>query len=67
MDLTSSSIVNPATAAASASAGGDAQTLMLKKALDSEATQAAGLIDSLPRQPALATQGNLGTNVNTYA
>ncbi len=67
MDLNSSSTVSGASAAASTSQGGDAQTIMLKKALDTQAAQAATMIDGLTKMPALATQGNLGTNVNTYA
>jgi len=51
------------------SAGGDdaVQTLMLKRALDLQARDAAQLISALPAQAALATEGSVGTRVNTYA
>ncbi len=40
--------------------------LVLKKALDMQASSAASLLQTLP-QPPLATQGTLGTQVNTFA
>jgi hypothetical protein len=43
-----------------------AQTLVLKKALNLQATDAAALLDALP-QPALADSGALGRNLNTFA
>ncbi|WP_226343685.1 YjfB family protein [Agilicoccus flavus] len=48
-----------------AAAAQDAQVSVLKKVMDSQTDAAARLIDamSLP----LATDGPLGTNVNTYA
>ena len=42
-----------------------ASVLVLKKALDMQASSATQLIASLP-QPALATSGTLGTQVNTF-
>ena len=39
---------------------------VLKKALDVQASAAATLLQALP-QPALATSGTLGTQVNTFA
>jgi hypothetical protein len=66
MDVTSTSSVT--NAVAGAEANGDAVgTGILKKALDSQANVAAGLINSLPQPAQLATEGNLGRNVNTYA
>lgn len=44
-----------------------ASTLVLKKALDMQAAGAIELLNALPRQPALATQGSLGRNLNTFA
>ncbi len=41
----------------------DVQVSMLKKAMDTESAAMTTLVDSLP----LATSGNLGRNVNTYA
>jgi len=66
MDISSSSMVSSAVAGIS-SESGDAQVAVLKKALDSQAQAAAGLIDALPQPPSLATTGSLGTRVNTYA
>lgn len=64
------SIVNTATSLASAKTSDALNMAVLKKALDSQATTAATLLDavqqSLP-QPALATSGALGTQVNTFA
>lgn len=66
----SNSIVNTATALAS-NANSDALNVrVLKKALDTQATAAATLLQALPQapaQPSLATSGPLGTQLNTYA
>lgn len=43
----------------------DAQVSVLKKAMNHEEAAAARLLDSLALP--LATEGNLGRNVNTYA
>ena len=43
------------------------QILVLKKARDAQALAAATLLQSLPTAPALATDGSLGTRLNTYA
>jgi hypothetical protein len=45
---------------------GAAAVSVLKKAMDIQASQAAQLIAALP-EPALASSGSLGTQVNTYA
>lgn len=62
--------VSSATAAASnavpGSVQGSAAVMVLKKAIDSQASSAAQLIAALP-QPALATSGTLGTQLNRYA
>jgi hypothetical protein len=39
---------------------------VLKKALDMQASSAMTMLQSLP-QPALATQGSVGTKLNTFA
>jgi len=44
-----------------------ASTLVLKKALDMQASGAVELLNALPQQPALATEGSVGRNVNTFA
>jgi len=40
--------------------------LVLKKALDMQASSAASLLQALP-QPPLAPQGQVGSKLNTYA
>ncbi len=59
--------VQTAVAAASSSTAGEAQILVLKKAISSQAQNAAALIEALPQMPALATSGSIGRNVNTVA
>jgi len=46
---------------------GSAQILVMKKALDQQATNAAQLLQALPQMPQLASSGSLGRNVNTFA
>ncbi len=58
--------VSGASAAIPGSAQGAAAVLVLKKALDLQADSATQLIAALP-QPALASSGPLGTQVNTFA
>jgi hypothetical protein len=60
------SLVNTASSLASAKTSDAVNVVVLKKALDIQAVAAATLLDALP-QPALATSGTLGTQVNTYA
>ena len=64
------SIVNPATALASAKTSDALNMVVLKKALDMQAVSAATMLDAMQQsmpQPALATSGTLGTQVNTFA
>ena len=66
------SIVNTATSLASAKTSDALNMVVLKKALDIQAVSAATMLDamqqSMPQQqPALATSGTLGTQVNTFA
>lgn len=66
----SNSIVNTATALASAKTSDALNMVVLKKALDMQAVSAATMLDAMQQsmpQPALATSGSLGTNVNTFA
>ncbi len=44
-----------------------ASMLMLKQALQTQAEGAVALLNALPQQPTLATQGNVGRHVNTFA
>jgi hypothetical protein len=67
MDITSNSGVSAATTAAQAPAADAVNISVLRKALDAQATMAAALIEAIPQQPQLATEGSLGRNVNTYA
>ncbi|MGM9514814.1 YjfB family protein [Roseateles sp. DB2] len=70
MDIANSSSVAAAVSSASNSTpgevGADASLLVLRKALDAQEMGAAQLIAALP-QPALATSGHLGRNLNAYA
>lgn len=62
------SIVSTATAQASQSTSDAINISVLKKALDLQANAAATLLQALPQpQPALATSGSLGTQLNTFA
>ena len=45
---------------------GEEALALVKKALDAQASTAATLLQALP-QPALASSGSLGTQVNTFA
>ena len=65
------SIVSTATAMASKSSSDALNIRVLKKAIDIQSDTAMALISSLPQPPqvqtALATSGNLGTQLNTFA
>ncbi|MDB5851257.1 MAG: hypothetical protein JWP29_5009 [Rhodoferax sp.] len=67
MNISSTPAVQGATAAAQAPTSDNLNILVLKKALDAQAASAAALIQALPEPPALATEGSLGTQVNTFA
>jgi len=62
-----SAAVNSASNGDLGSVQGAASTLVLKKALDVQAQSAIALLNTLPQQPALATQGSVGRNLNTFA
>lgn len=67
MDISlTNTIVSTASAQASRATSDAVQITVLKKALDAQASAAATLLQSLP-QPALASSGSLGTQVNTFA
>jgi hypothetical protein len=66
----SNSIVSTATALASAKTSDALNMVVLKKAIDIQASSAATLLNAMQQsmpQPALATSGSLGTQVNTFA
>ncbi|WP_092942375.1 YjfB family protein [Roseateles sp. YR242] len=71
MSITNSPSVSAAVSGASNSMPGTvsnaASLLMLRKALDVQESGAVALLDALPQAPALATEGTLGRNLNTYA
>ncbi len=69
MDVSlSQSITSTATAVSNAKTSDAVGTAVLKKALDAQKTSAAALLQALPSpQPALATSGTLGTQVNAFA
>ena len=60
------SIVNTATALASAKTSDAVNVTVLKKAIDMQEVTTATLLQALP-QPQLATSGTLGTQVNAFA
>ena len=63
MDISTAALVNAATQIQQSQVGQTAQVLVLKKAMDIQATGALALLQALP----LATSGNLGTQVNALA
>ena len=63
MDVSPAALVNTATQMQQSQVTQTAQVLVLKKAMDVQATGALALLQALP----LATGGNLGTQVNTMA
>lgn len=71
MNIANSASVSAAVNSASSSDLGSVQsaasTLVLRKALDVQAAGAIALLNALPQQPALATQGSVGRNINTFA
>ena len=71
MDISNSTSLDAAVSNASNGTPGTvsnaAALLVLRKALDTQAVGAAALLAALPQPLALATEGNLGRNVNTYA
>ena len=67
MDISlTNAIISTATGQASRATSDAVQITVLKKALDAQASAAATLLQALP-QPALASSGSLGTQVNTFA
>ena len=63
MDISPAALVNAATQMQQSQVAQMAQVLVLKKAMDIQATGALALLQALP----LATSGHLGTQVNTRA
>lgn len=67
MNIGNDASVRAATSAAQSSNASEVQMAVLKKAIQSQAAGVQPLLDSLPQQPKLATEGAVGTKVNTYA
>jgi len=63
MDISPTALVSAAIQMQQSQVAQTAQVLVLKKAMDMQATGALALLQVLP----LATSGNLGTQVNTMA
>jgi stage V sporulation protein SpoVS len=63
MEISPTALVKASTQMQQSQVAQTAQVLVLKKAMDIQATGAMALLQALP----LATSGNLGTQVNTMA
>jgi stage V sporulation protein SpoVS len=63
MDISSTALVNASAQTQQSQVAQTAQILVLKKAMEIQATGALALLQALP----LASSGNLGTQVNTMA
>jgi len=63
MEISPTALINASTQMQQSQVTQTAQVLVLKKAMDIQATGALALLQALP----LATSGNLGTQVNTMA
>lgn len=63
MGISPATLVNASTQMQQSQVAQTAQVLVLKKAMNIQATGALALLQALP----LATSGNLGTQVNTMA
>ena len=67
MSISSTSSATQAAITAAQGDGADvANNVVLRKALDLEGASAVALLQALP-QPALATQGSIGTQLNAFA
>jgi hypothetical protein len=64
---TTTSIASASTQLPQSQVAESAQLLVLKKAMDIEASSALALLQAVPGNLPLATSGNLGTKVNTTA
>ena len=66
MNISNTPSVQSATTAAQTQSADAVNMLVLKKALDTQAAAAITLLQALP-QPPLASQGTVGTRLNTFA
>lgn len=67
MNIANSTSVNVASRYAQADTADAANILVLRKAMDIQEAGATALLNALPKPPALATEGSVGRNLNTYA
>lgn len=67
MNVSNTSIASASTQLPQSQVAESAQLLVLKKAMDIEASSALALLQAVPGNLPLATSGNLGTKVNTTA
>ena len=66
MNISNTPSVQSATTAAQTQSADAVNMLVLKKALDTQAAAAITLLQAIP-QPPLASQGTVGTRLNTFA
>lgn len=66
MNISNTPAVQAATSAAQGATSDAVNMLVLKKALNMQSASAMTLLQAIP-QPPLATQGSVGTQVNTFA
>jgi hypothetical protein len=67
MDISAASVAAASSQIAQQRTAQQAEVLVLKKAMDIQEAGALALLQALPPVPQLATEGTLGTQVNTYA
>lgn len=67
MDVSPAALVNASTQMQQSKVAQAAQVLVLKKAMDLQASNAQALLQALPGNLPLASSGNLGTQINTMA
>ncbi len=67
MDISAASIASASSQIAQQRTAQQAEVLVLKKAMEVQEAGALALLQALPPVPQLATEGTLGTQVNTYA
>ncbi len=67
MNISTNSMASASTQIQQGTVAEAAQLLVLKKAMDIEASSALALLQAVPGNLPLATSGNLGTKVNTTA
>ena len=67
MNIANSTSVDVASRYAHADTADAVNMMVLRKAMDVQEAGAAALLNSLPQSQALATEGSVGRNLNTYA